>query len=94
MKPEKTKAIRYVLDEDVRYLYTEDGQEYTEIPWSDSPIFCDILDSKNTDGGGMIYNVRAYQGNDVFVGWTPMFWDSISLWNQEELFDGRFNKKT
>lgn len=88
--------VRYTLSSEVKYLYnsrtlrSEEGG-CVKVPVTAGIKFVDIL---NVSDDNMTMLVRVHCPNgDVIKGWMlhSKVNGSIQLFNEEELFDGRFN---
>jgi uncharacterized protein YfaA (DUF2138 family) len=88
--------IRYVWQwKDGRKIYKSlpfVAQEAIELPYAEV-IYVNILQRIAQDNGNTAYKVKLYyHDGTVYEGWTSDHHMPISLINDEELFDGRFNQ--
>lgn len=86
---------RYTLDQSVRYLYPDPDYKLPKMTVLKSrhPIFVNILE-RNTDenSGDVAMRIKLfYADGNTMEGWTSQNLDPITITNQYELFDGRFN---
>lgn len=88
--------VRYVLKPEVKKVWNTHTLDVldggcTDIPYSDSPQFVDIMEVSEK---GLSMKVKVYcNDGKVVVGWLlhQRIKPSIGLFNEEELWDGRFN---
>ncbi len=88
--------VRYIWDfNDARKIYKDiplEAKGVINLPYSEDKIFVNILSVYAKGAFNTYYKVKLfYADGKTFEGWT---WDGcmpIKLFNQEELFDGRFN---
>ena len=88
--------IRYIwVQNDGKNIYPTSEfktEDKIEVPRSDNPIFVNILRRQRLLGN-MAYQVKLFFSNgETLEGWTADFSFPITLINEEELFDGRFNQ--
>jgi len=95
------KTVRYILFNDVRFLWTDlsfarGTRIYVPWPKKDhrSPRFCNILevDTEHWPSCSLpSYKVRVCVDEEVYEGWTALSIDCIGIYNKDLLLDGRFN---
>ena len=89
--------IRYTISSDIMFLWSDPEflhEGRFTLPWprdARKPRFCNILEV-NSQYHVPIYMVKVFIGDEVFVGWTPLGFECIEIYNKEQLLDGRFNK--
>ena len=83
--------LRYILSKDVKFLMCSPmSKEQIEVFYSkENPIFVNILERRDQDH---VWRIKLFHATgEIQEGWVLNMNEPVKIYNQDELFDGRFN---